>query len=67
MPLILHLAIAPPVIRPKNRAQLVHRKEYESLYSSVLASRDPGNSKKLHKAVEKAVECGKYTCQDDSY
>jgi hypothetical protein len=43
------------------------RKEYESLYSAILYSRDPINTRKLNMAVDKAVEYGKFGCQDDSY
>lgn len=67
MPLSLHLRIPPPAIRPKTRKQFVYRKEYESLYSAVLASKDPGNFKKLLKAVEKGVEYGMTLEGGDSY
>jgi hypothetical protein len=66
MPLTLRLSLPRPVIRPKTRQEVVSRKEYESLYSAVLASKDPGNFKKLVKAVEKGVEYG-VTIADDSY
>ena len=60
------LAIPRPAIHPKNYKQRVQRKEYESLYAAVLASRDPGNFKKLVKAVEKGVDFG-MSITDDSY
>jgi hypothetical protein len=46
---------------------MMHRKEYESLYAAMLYARQPTNMRKLSKAVEKGVEYGQYTCQDDSY
>ncbi len=67
MPLILRVPLAPPVTHPKNRAQMMHRKEYESLYAAMLYAKQPTNMRKLSKAVEKGVEYGQYTCQDDSY
>ena len=67
MPLIFVVPLPPPVIRPKTRHELVRRKEYESLYSALLYARDPINTNKLNVAVEKAVEYGKFSCQDDSY
>jgi hypothetical protein len=45
----------------------MHRKEYESLYAALLYAKQPANMRKLAKAVEKGVEYGKYSCQDDSY
>ena len=66
MPLTLRLNIPRPAIRPKNHKQVVQRREYESLYAAVLASRDPDNFNKLLKAVEKGVEFG-MSISDDSY
>ena len=67
MPLMLRVPLLSPAIRPKSRKQMVQRKEYESLYSSLLSAEDPTNARKLNKAIEKAEEYGRYACTDDSY